>query len=202
MPITDPTNLRTLYGEPSERARKKQMASLDAHCRYFIAHSPLCVLSTAGRDGRADASPRGDHPGFVAVLDDRRLLLPDRPGNNRVDSLRNVVENPHAGLLFFVPGVNETLRINGRATIVTDTQQLAALSHQGKMPKSGLLIEIEEVFLHCGKALIRSKLWDPTRHVERKSFPTLGRMLADQIGGMDADETDRSLNEAYRKTLY
>jgi len=202
MAITNPSGLHDVYGEPSERARKKQLSALDTHCRNFIAHSPFCVLSTAGRDGRADASPRGDRPGFVAVLDERRLLLPDRPGNNRVDSLRNVVENPHAGLLFFIPGVNETLRVNGTARIVTDAELLAPLAFQGKAPKSGLLLDVEEVFLQCGKALIRCRLWDASAQVDRAAFPTLGRMLADQIGGMDADATDHALDEVYRETLY
>ena len=202
MSIECKADLHAFYGEPSERARKKQMARLDLHCRNIIARSPFCVLSTAGADGRADASPRGDAPGFVAVLDERTLLIPDRPGNNRVDSFGNILENPHAGLLFLVPGMNEMLRVNGKARVVTDDPRLAALSVQGKAPRSGLLVEVEEVYLHCGKAVIRANLWDPAEQIDRASLPSLGKMLADQIGGMDVEQTQRSLEENYRTKLY
>jgi hypothetical protein len=202
MSIECKTDLHAFYGEPSERARKKQMARLDVHCRAIIAHSPFCVVSSAGADGRADASPRGDAPGFVAVLDEHTLLIPDRPGNNRVDSFGNIMENPHVGLLFLVPGMNEMLRVNGTARIVTDDPRLAPLSAQGKAPRSGLLVEVEEVYLHCGKALIRANLWDPATRIDRSSLPSLGKMLADQIGGMDVEQTERSLEENYRTRLY
>jgi len=202
MPIECKADLREFYGEPSERARRKQLPKLDAHCRSIIAHSPFLVLSSAGADGRSDASPRGDAPGFVAVLDDHSLLIPDRPGNNRVDSLSNIMENPHVGLLFLVPGMNEMLRVNGRARIVTDRERLEGLSAQGKAPRSGLLVEVEEAYLHCGKALIRANLWDPATHIDRSSLPSLGKMLADQIGGLDVEQTERALEENYRTKLY
>ena len=202
MSITDKQSLRRFYGEPSERARKKEMTRLDVHCRNFIALSPFCVLSTAGADGRADASPKGDAPGFVTVLDESTLIIPDRPGNNRVDSMQNILENPHVGLLFLVPGMGETLRVNGRARVTTEAELLAPLAVQGKAPKAALVVEVDEAFLHCAKALIRSKLWDPATQIERASFPSLGRILADQIEGVDAEEQDRRTEEAYRNGLY
>jgi len=140
-------DLRSRYGEPSENAVRKSLDRLDRHCRRFIALSPFVVLATSGADGRADCSPRGDPPGFVAVLDDRTVLLPDRRGNNRTDSLRNILENPHVGLLFMIPGANETLRLNGRATLTTDPKRLEPLAVRGRAPRSGLLIEAEDVFL-------------------------------------------------------
>lgn len=199
--IGDPTVLRDLYGDPSVNAVRKQIAKLDAHCRNFIAMSPFLVLGTSGVDG-ADCSPRGDGPGFVAVLDDRRLLIPDRLGNNRIDSLQNVIANPQVALIFFVPGINETLRVNGRASITVDAALLEPLSVQGRAPRSGLIVEVEQVYFHCAKALIRSRLWDPETRVDRKSFPSLGRILADQIAGADAEATEASIAEGYRTRLY
>ena len=195
--------LRSSYGEPSERAVKKSLDCLDRHCRRFIGLSPFVVLATAGTDGRVDCSPRGDPPGFVEVLDDRTLLLPDRPGNNRVDSLGNVLENPHVGLLFMIPGVNETLRLNGRATLTTDPTQLEPLSVKGRAPRSGLLIEVEEVFLQCTKALVRSHLWADQSRVDRKAvLPSFGQMLADHVGLPDGEAVDREVRARIRKTLY
>lgn len=195
-------SLRALYGNPGGLAARKTLDRLDKHCRSFIAHSPFLVLGTAAADRTADVSPRGDAPGFVAVLDDRTLLLPDRPGNRRIDSLTNVVENPEVALIFFVPGVSETLRVNGRAAITQDATLLAPCAVQGKVPVSGLLIHVREAFLHCAKALIRSKLWDPAAQVERRALPTLGQMLADQIADTDAAQTDKRIDESYKTALY
>lgn len=195
--------LRSSYGQPSERAVKKSLDRLDRHCRRFIGLSPFVVLATAGADGRVDCSPRGDPPGFVEVLDDRTVLLPDRPGNNRVDSLGNVFENPHVGLLFMIPGVNETLRLNGRATLTTDPARLEPLSVKGRMPRSGLLIEVEEIFLHCTKALVRSRLWADESRVDRRSaLPTFGQMLADHVGLPDGEAVEREVQDRIRETLY
>ncbi len=194
--------LRATYRAPNERAAQKVLDHLDRHCRNFIAMSPFCVLSTAGANGQADASPRGDPPGFVAVPDRRTLVVPDRPGNNQIDSLQNIVEQPRVGLLFFVPGMNETLRVKGTAEVVTDPQALASLSVGGKPPLSALRVTVEEAFLHCGRALIRSRLWDPAVRIERSSFPTYGQVLADQIAGADAGEIDDSEAEANRTRLY
>jgi PPOX class probable FMN-dependent enzyme len=202
MSFTNKAELRSYYGEPAERARKKQLSQLDVHCRKFIELSPFFVLSTAAADGSTDASPKGDLPGFVAVLDDHTLLIPDRPGNNRVDSFQNVLENPHVGLLFFVPGINETLRVNGRAHLTIDPELLAPMSVNGKQPRAGLVVKVEEAYLHCAKALIRSQLWDPERQIDRKSFPTMGQMLADQIEGLDPVEVQKSYEERNRNRLY
>lgn len=200
--IASAAELEALYGEPSDRARRKVIYRLDGHCRNFIAQSPLLVIGTAAADGTADCSPRGDAPGFVTVLDDNRLLIPDRMGNNRVDSMRNIVENPNVGLIFFLPGVNETLRVNGRARIVADPALLAGFAVNGRAPKTAILVEVREAFLHCAKALMRSRLWDPAIQIERSTFPTLGRMIADQIGGVDVAEAEAGIAESYRTRLY
>jgi PPOX class probable FMN-dependent enzyme len=194
--------LRALYGAPSELSLKKQLTRLDPHCRRFIALSPFLVLATAGKDGLPDASPRGDAPGFVAVLDDETLLVPDRRGNNRLDSLQNIAEQSGVGLIFFVPGINETLRVNGHARITTDAALLARFAVDGKVPRTGLLVAVKEVYYHCAKALIRAKLWDSSRHIARKDFPSLGRILADQIAGTDAAATEQTIAEGYRERLY
>ena len=193
--------LRETYAAPNEMVQKKILHRLDRHARAFIALSPFVVLATHGPDG-ADCSPRGDAPGFVAVETDTTLLLPDRRGNNLIDSLRNVAQSPDVGLLFMVPGINETLRVNGRARIVTDAARLAPMAVQGKAPASALEIAVREVYFHCGKALIRSDLWNAEKHVPRSSFPTLGRIVADQIAGIDAAAADANLEESYRSRLY
>jgi PPOX class probable FMN-dependent enzyme len=200
--ITDAAALRDFYGEISRLAKHKQIPWLDKHCCAFIALSPFLVLATADAEGRMDASPRGDAPGFVRVLDDTTLLLPDRPGNNRVDSYGNILTNPGVGLIFFVPGIEETLRVNGAARVTTDAALLVLAEAQGKVPRAGLLIEVQEAFFHCAKALKRAHLWDASRHVERRSFPSLGRIIADQTAACDADEADARIEESYRTRLY
>ena len=201
--IDSAEDLRSLYGEPSELALRKSLDRLDGHCRRFIALSPFVVLASAGADGRVDCSPRGDPPGFVAVLDDRTVLLPDRRGNNRTDSLTNVIENPRVGMLFLIPGVNETLRLNGRATLTTDPALLEPHAVKGRAPRSGLLVEVEEVFLQCTKALVRSRLWAEESRVDRGSaLPSFGTMIADHAGLPDGEAIDRRLREKVRETLY
>ena len=200
--VTDRSGLREVYREPLPRAAQKVLDHLDVHCRNFIEMSPLCVLSTTGSDGRADASPRGDPPGFVKVLDDRTLLIPDRPGNNQVDSLQNILEHPVVGLLFFVPGMNETLRVCGSAEITSDKELLAPLSVGGRAPLSGLKITVKDAFLHCGRALIRSRVWDPEVRIDRSSYPTYGQVVASQIAGADAAAIDADEDEANRTQLY
>ncbi len=202
MTISNRGDLRETYRPPAPRAAQKVLDRLDEHCRNFIALSPFCVLSTSNADGQPDASPRGDPPGFVRVLDERTLLLPDRPGNNQVDSLQNVVENPGVGLLFFVPGMNETLRVKGRAEIVTGQGLLEPLAVGGRAPLSGLRVTVEEAFLHCGRALLRGRLWDPSARIERSCYPSYGQVLADQIAGADAGRIDAEEAEANRERLY
>ena len=200
--ITDGAALRSHFGEASVMVQKKQLAHLDPHCRAFIGLSPFCVLATTDGQGNVDASPRGDAPGFVKIIDDTTLLLPDRPGNRRIDSYRNVVAHPGVGLLFMVPGIGETVRVNGNARVVVDEMLLSEVPAQGKVPATGLLITVTEAFYHCAKAIIRSKLWDAETKVERKSFPTLGKIIADQVGGLKAEDADAGIEEAYRSKLY
>ena len=195
--------LRSSYGEPSERAVRKSLDRLDRHCRRFIELSPFVVLASAGADGRVDCSPRGDPAGFVAILGERTILLPDRRGNNRADSLTNILENPHVGMLFMIPGVDETLRLNGRASLTTDPALLEPLAVNGRVPRSGLVVEVEEVFLQCTKALVRSRLWADETRVDRKTaLPPFGQMLADHIGEPDGERVDREIRSRVRETLY
>lgn len=196
MVISTMPELRTAYREPKPLAHQKVLPRLDDHCRNFIAISPFCVLTSVGADGMMDTSPRGDPPGFVAAPDERTLLLPDRPGNNQVDTLQNLVSNPEVGLLFFVPGMNETLRVSGTAEIVTDPETLAPLSVNGKLPLSALRVTVKETFLHCGRALIRSRLWDPAARIDRSSYPTYGQVVSDQVKVVSAEEIDASEEEA------
>ncbi len=202
--IADTVVLREHFGAVSPMAERKVLPRLDRHAKAFIALSPFLVLATADAEGNADASPRGDGRGFVVVLDDTTLLVPDRPGNNRVDTFGNVLSNPGVGMIFLVPGIDETLRVNGRARVVTDPGLLGPSEMQGKVPLTGLVVAIEEVFFHCGKALKRSRLWDASRQIERKSFATLGRIIVEQTGGCEADvpAADQRLEEAYRTRLY
>ena len=200
--IEDIAEIRSIYGEPMERAVKKQLPRLEKHSRAFIARSPFLVMATTDPNGRCDASPKGDAPGFVQVVDDETLLIPDRLGNNRVDTIGNLLERPGVGLIFFVPGLNETLRVNGRARITTDPALLEPLAVNGKVPRSGILVAAEEIYFHCGKALIRSDLWNPEKQLPKSEFPSLGRILADQIGGMSVEEAERTTAESYRTRLY
>jgi len=201
--IDSVAKLRAVYRPPRARSGLKVLDHLDVHCRNFLALSPLCVISSSRADGRADASPRGDLPGSLAhVLDDRTLLIPDRPGNRQLDTLTNLVERPYAGLVFFVPGWNETLRINGRVEIVDEREFLAPLAIRGKMPILAVKVTVEEAYLHCAKALIRARLWEPEARVERSRFPSYGQVLADQIAGADAAEIDADSTASARTNLF
>ena len=200
--VEDLEELREIYGPPGDRSVKKQLSRFDKHCRAFIARSPFLVIASSDPSGRCDASPKGDAPGFVQVLDDETLLIPDRLGNNRVDTIGNLLERPGVGLIFFVPGLSETLRVNGRARITTGPALLEPLAVNGKVPRSGILIAAEEIYFHCGKALIRSDLWNPEKQLSRSEFPSLGRILAEQIGGISVEESERATAESYRTRLY
>lgn len=202
--VTSERELRDVIGEPSELALKKQLSSLDAHCRAFIALSPFLLLATADAAGRCDVSPKGDVSGFVLVLDEKRLVIPDRPGNRRLDGLRNILENPHIGLIFFIPGREETLRVNGRAWIVRDEDLLERTATMGKRPQLAIGVEVEECFLHCAKAFKRSKLWQTEQWPDRSALASMAQMLLDQTkpAGMTVEQLERRLQEGYTKRLY
>ena len=201
MKIGTSAQLRTLYKAPSERAQRKQLAVLDGHCRRFIALSPFVVLASSGPDG-ADATPRGGPPGFVHVPDARTLLLPDWPGNNRLDALENIVQNPAVGLLFLIPGVDETLRVNGSAQIRTDAALREPFGTDGRLPTTVLVVSVQEAFLHCAKALLRSNLWAEDAKPGRGALPTLGEMLGDQLGLTEQAEPQAAMVRRYRDELY
>ena len=199
MAITDASELHELIGEPSDVVRTKVSDRVNDLTRRFIDLSPFLCLATSAPDGTCDVSPRGDPAGFVRVIDDRTLLIPDRPGNRLADSLRNILQNPNVGLLFMIPGVGDTLRVNGRATLVTDAELLEPLAVEGKVPKLGLLIEIDEVFTHCSKAFLRSALWDPERYVDRAELPSSGEILRSLDPALDAEEYDAARAERYAR---
>lgn len=200
--IADLETLERIYGAPSGASLDKEIDYLHPHYQRLIAASPFFVLATGGPAGM-DASPRGDAPGFVVVEDEKTLLVPDRRGNNRVDSLRNIIANPQVALLFLIPGVGETLRVNGRAEISTDPALLARFAVDGRLPRSVLVVHVETVFFQCARAIFRSKLWDPAQHVPRESLPSLGTIVADVTGGrFDGKEYDKGLYERLKGGLY
>lgn len=201
MPIDTLAALRARYPAPKERALRKQLDRLDRHCRAFIALSPFVVLASHGADGELDASPRGGEPGFVQVLDDRTLLLPDSPGNNRLDTLSNVVATGRLGLLFMVPGVDETLRVNGRASLDDAPALLARFADRARQPSLVIRLEVMQAYLHCAKALMRSALWDPASRIERARLPTMGRMIHDQIGDPSLPESQADMLLRYAADL-
>lgn len=202
--IHSEAELEALVGEPSDLVRRKALPALDDHCRAFIARSPFALLATADATGACDVSPRGDGPGFALVLDARTLLLPDRPGNRRVDNFRNVLANPHVGLLFVVPGQEETLRVNGGACLVRDPDLLARMTVGGKTPILALAVSVEETFFHCAKAFKRSRLWQPETWPDRGDLPSLGAILRDQVRPADTTvaQLDAQIEESYAKRLY
>lgn len=193
-------DLRAVYRAPNPRSVAKELPSLDRHCLRFVALSPFVVIGTSG-EGGADVSPRGGPPGFVRAPDPGTLLIPDFPGNNRLDSLENILENGRVGLLFLVPGVDETLRVNGRAIIET-TPELRALGEvDGRLPLAVLKVSVEQAYLHCAKALMRSELWNPALHVDRATLPSMGEMLRDQLN-LEKGETQAEMLVRYKETLY
>lgn len=193
--------LRELYPQPAGRAVLKQLAALDSHCIRFISLSPFLVLATTNADGNADASPRGGSPGFVRVKDAGTLLIPDAPGNNRLDSLTNIIESGRAGLLFMIPGINETLRINGRAALSIDAADLALCADERRTPRAVIRIAVEEAYLHCAKAFMRSGLWSPERHLARSALPSMGQMMSEQTGVPGPVETQEQMERRYASDL-
>jgi PPOX class probable FMN-dependent enzyme len=197
--IRDESALRSVLGERAELVQAKVNDRLNELTRRFVDRSPFVLLATAAPDGACDVSPRGDPPGFVRVLDERTLLIPDRPGNRLADSLRNIVRNPHVGLLFVIPGIGDTLRVNGRAAIVTDDELLAGCAVEGKTPKLGLRVEIDEVFTYCPKAFLRARLWDPSQYVDRAELPSSGEIHRSLNPSFDADAYDAERAERYAR---
>ncbi len=193
--------LRGLYLPAKERSVKKQLPHLDKHCLRFLALSPFVVLSSGSAEGRYDASPRGGEPGFVKAPDSATLLIPDAPGNNRLDTLENIIATGRVGLLFLIPGVDETLRVNGRARLADENSVLEAFKNEKRAPKLIIEVKVEDVYLHCAKALMRSKLWDASLQVERSVLPTMGQMLADQIGEPALAESQAQMVERYKADL-
>jgi uncharacterized protein len=196
--------LRELSGEAAERTHCKVLDHIDPHARTLIAHSPFVLLATSSSDGTCDVSPRGDPAGSVLILDDHTLVLADRPGNKLHDSLTNILANPHAGLLFLIPGMNETLRVNGRAKLVSDAPFFDSLVVQGKRPRLAVLVEVEQLYMHCAKAFLRSSLWKPETWPDRSALPSLGRILKDQIDSIpvSAADLDVVLEEGNRTLQY
>src|ERR1700732_1411573 len=181
--VTDlaPSDLKTIYPEPSPRVIAKARPAIDAYGQKFIAMSPFCVLATSGSDGSVDASPRGGNPGFVHVAGPNQLLMPDRSGNNRIDSFRNIVEGSgFVQLIFFVPGIDETLRVGGKGKLSAEPELLASMEEFGKLPRAVLSITVREAYFHCGKALVRSKLWSKEALVERAALPSVSEVIHDQ----------------------
>jgi uncharacterized protein len=203
-PVSTEADLRALVGVPSTLALAKEQTTLDVHCREFIARSPFLLLATAGATGQCDVSPKGDAPGFVLVLDERRLLVPDRPGNKRLDGMQNLLQNPHVGLIFLIPGVEETLRVNGRAWIVRDEDLLARCEVRGKAPTLGIGVEVEQAFIHCAKAFKRSGLWEPARWPALDGLASPAEMLYDHTRppGATVADVERALQESYTRRLY
>jgi len=200
--ISTPEQLALLFGEVGEASIKKEVSFVHPHYRALIEASPFAVLATSGPEG-LDVSPRGDLPGFVAVEDEKTLLLPERRGNNRVDSLRNLLVDPRVALLFLIPGVGETLRVNGRAGISTDPSLLARFPMEGKLPKCVLIVKVETVFFQCARAIARSRLWQPVPVDAKSSVPTAGAMLAALTDSqIDGEKYDRELPARQRATLY
>ncbi len=205
--IESEEQLRSCYGDTHEIAIKKSLGTLDRYCREFILRSPFLCLSTQHENGSADVSPRGDPSGFVKVIDDKTIAIPDRPGNNRLDSLSNIVSNPSVGLLFIVPGFEDTLRVNGRAFLSRDPELLASLAVNNRTPTLAIVVDVHEAFLHCAKAFRRSKLWRSDSHHDRKELPSLPAMVTEQISGEAveknlAEKMGDDIEKEYQATMY
>ncbi len=207
--VANEDDLRGNYGEPMDIALMKQLGKLDTHCKEFISRSPFLCIGTSAADGKADVSPRGDPPGFVQVLDDNTIFIPDRPGNNRLDTMSNIVANPNVGLLFLIPGFEDALRVNGKAKLVKDEKILERCAVNRKVPTMGIMVEINEAYLHCAKAVRRSKLWKVESQQDRKEMPTLAQMILEQVATPEKQPTKEEIKEGdefvennYRTGLY
>lgn len=201
MKIETVEQLRQVYPPPKERAVRKQLSALDIHCQRYIELSPFLVIATSNRAGQMDASPRGGPDGFVKVISATSLLIPDSPGNNRLDTLENIIATGAVGLLFMIPGVDETLRVNGAASLSCDEGHLHAFADESKPPRLVIHVEVKEAYLHCAKAFMRSRLWDASRTLSRSVLPSLGEMIHDQIGEPGPIETQEEMVRRYQADL-
>ena len=201
MKLSNLDQLRELYGYPSGRAKDKVLDSLEKHSIHFIENSPFLTLSTISNSRKMDCSPRGGAPGFVKVVNENCIVIPDAKGNNRVDSISNIIETGTIGLLFIIPGLDETLRVNGQANISTHEEHINLFASEEKIVKAAIVITIEEVFLHCAKAFMRSKLWSKDAQIKRSDFPSMGQMLKDQLGSSEAPESTEDMIKRYQKNL-
>ena len=199
--ITSLAELREIYPPPKERTLKKIQGRLDDHCRGFIAISPFVLIATASAAGHCDVSPKGGPPGFVTVLDDHHLVIPDATGNRLLDGLQNILENPQVGLVFLIPGMGETLRVNGAVTLTDDPERLAGLQTGGRAAKLALIVAVREAYIHCAKALIRSQLWDPSTWADPDELPSAAVILGAHIGIADVAASEAALSEGYRTQL-
>ncbi|WP_088006978.1 pyridoxamine 5'-phosphate oxidase family protein [Indiicoccus explosivorum] len=202
--VTSREELRSITGNPSELVNNKVITYIDRHCREFISKAPFLTISTADGSGFCDVSPRGDAPGFVFVLNEKQLVIPERPGNKRMDSLQNILENPKIGLLFMIPGLGETLRVNGSACIIRDEELLENMTAAGKRPLLGIGVEVEECFIHCAKAFRRSGLWEPGTWEPKETLPKGAKILAAhaKLPNTDEQAVEAMLDKSYKENLY
>lgn len=201
--IASTEELRSHYRPVMDAAKRKELRFLDGHCRRFIENSPFVLIGSSDGNGNADVTPKGDRPGFVAILDDVTLAIPDRPGNNRLDTLENIVAHPAVGLLFLVPGMDETLRVNGEARVTADAALRGKLAVEDRLPATVVVVKVRAAYMHCAKAFMRSRLWKPESWADRGAMPTLGQILKDQLALPEpAAETDRWLDETYRQSMW
>jgi len=194
--------LRQIYKLPKERPIEKVINRFEQHSRNFIAHSPFLIIGSVRKDGLGDVTPRGEEPGFVKIIDDITLAIPDRPGNNRLDTLTNILEQPSVGLIFLIPGVNETLRVNDAAEIRDDDDLRELFIVKKRLPATVLVVKVNEIYLHCAKALMRSRLWDEGTKIERSQFPTMGQMINDQTNSKIPIESQEDMIGRYKQMLY
>ncbi len=205
--IEEKSVLRTKMGEVGPLAAGKTLKRIDKYAKTYIERSPFLCIGTADENGNADVSPRGDPPGFVRIVDDRTIIIPDRPGNNRVDTMANIIANPKVGILFIIPGIDDTLRVNGRAEIIDDPAELAPAAINGRAPKIGIRVHVDEVFFHCAKAFRRSQLWDQAAHQDRAFLPGLAHMVMEQaraceVDTEESDQVEAEIQEEYKTGLY
>lgn len=205
--IEEKSVLRARMGEVGPLAAGKTLKRIDKYAKTYIERSPFLCIGTADENGNADVSPRGDPPGFVRIVDDRTIIIPDRPGNNRVDTMANIIANPKVGILFIIPGIDDTLRVNGRAEIIDDPVELASAAINGRAPKIGIRVHVDEVFFHCAKAFRRSQLWDQAAQQDRSFLPGLAHMVMEQaraceVDTEESDQVEAEIQEEYKTGLY